>query len=89
MRVVGYTLSHTADHPDSLIDMEMPAPTPTGRDVLLVIGGTGGVNSTSVQLARATTDLTPNQFVAFMCNAPANCAGALHASKPYFPRYSG
>ena len=37
MKAVGYQKSRDIGHPDSLLDIELPEPTPTGRDLLVEV----------------------------------------------------
>jgi len=37
MKAVGYYKYFPIDHPDSLIDVEIPKPSPEGRDILVEV----------------------------------------------------
>lgn len=37
MKAVGYQKSRAIEHPDSLLDIELPEPTATGRDLLVEV----------------------------------------------------
>lgn len=37
MKAVGYRHSHPISHPDALIDLELPDPSPTGHDILVEV----------------------------------------------------
>ncbi|MGH1486472.1 MAG: zinc-binding alcohol dehydrogenase family protein [Cellvibrionaceae bacterium] len=37
MKAIGYTASHDISHPDSLVDIDLQQPKPTGRDLLVKI----------------------------------------------------
>jgi zinc-binding alcohol dehydrogenase family protein len=37
MKAVGYRQSHPIDHPDALLDVELPEPSPTGHDLLVEV----------------------------------------------------
>ena len=37
MRAVGYHVSHPIDHPESLLDLDLPRPVPAGRDLLVAV----------------------------------------------------
>ena len=37
MKAVGYQQSHAIEHPDSLLDIELPEPVATGRDLLIEV----------------------------------------------------
>jgi zinc-binding alcohol dehydrogenase family protein len=37
MKAVGYRHSHAIDHPDALLDVELPEPSPTGHDILVEV----------------------------------------------------
>ncbi|MCW5626498.1 MAG: zinc-binding alcohol dehydrogenase family protein [Burkholderiales bacterium] len=37
MQAVGYHVSHPIDHPESLLDLDLPRPVPTGRDLLVAV----------------------------------------------------
>jgi zinc-binding alcohol dehydrogenase family protein len=37
MKAVGYRQSHPIDHPDALLDVELPEPSPTGHDILVEV----------------------------------------------------
>jgi zinc-binding alcohol dehydrogenase family protein len=37
MKAVGYRQSHPIDHPEALLDIELPDPTPSGHDILVEV----------------------------------------------------
>ena len=59
MRAVGYHAPHPIDHPEALVDLELPAPTPGARDLLVRVAAVS-VNPVDTKV-RASAQPAPGQ----------------------------
>ncbi len=76
MKAVGYRTSHPADHPEALIDVDLPMPQATGRDLLVKVEAVS-VNPVDYK-ARARADPPPGEVKVLGYDA----AGTVHAIGP-------
>jgi zinc-binding alcohol dehydrogenase family protein len=60
MKAVGYKEALPADHPDALIDIELPEPSPAGRDILVEVRAIS-VNPVDTKIRRSTA-AEPGEF---------------------------
>jgi zinc-binding alcohol dehydrogenase family protein len=60
MKAVGYKEPLPIDHPDALVDIELPEPSPSGRDILVEVRAVS-VNPVDTKIRRSTA-ATPGEF---------------------------
>jgi zinc-binding alcohol dehydrogenase family protein len=56
MKAVGYRQSHPIDHPEALLDIELPEPTPAGHDILVEVKAVS-VNPVDTKVRRSAGPL--------------------------------
>jgi len=60
MKAVGYKEPRPIDHPDALVDIELPEPLPSDRDILVEVRAVS-VNPVDTKIRRSTA-ATPGEF---------------------------
>src|ERR1700733_5968054 len=60
MKAVGYKEPLPIDHPDALVDIELPEPSPSGRDILVEVRAIS-VNPVDTKIRRSTA-AEPGEF---------------------------
>jgi zinc-binding alcohol dehydrogenase family protein len=76
MKAVGYRTSHPADHPEALIDVDLPMPQATGRDLLVKVEAVS-VNPVDYKV-RSRAEPPPGEVKVLGYDA----AGTVHAVGP-------